>query len=72
MSGYGLVTVGAFGVVPLRKERSRLSFYCFVRVIPILYTVLDGTLSSFGQCTTSGLPIYLPEKAVSEKRFLAV
>ena len=25
--GYGLVTVGRFGVVPLRKERSRFSFF---------------------------------------------
>ena len=46
-------------------------FSCFVKVIPIVYTVLDDTLCSFGQGTTSVLP-FLLEEAVSEKRSFAV
>ena len=55
--------------IPL-KERSLFSFHCFVQVVLILYTVQDGTPCSFGQGTTSVLP-FLPEQAVSEKRFIA-
>ena len=40
-------------------------------MISIVYTVLDDTLCSFDQGTTSILP-FIPNKAASEKRFIAV